>query len=344
MASLKITNPESNHLKAGLTLEALGDAIEKSGYPLQSSVFELLESDFHVQQEWGFRDRITGEMRSCDLMATRELAAPSAAESRIRTSLTVLTECKQSDLPYVFFSPNRSSWRLKLPQLAGLAQEEVKVWSDDTRSTFLFPVMRALELSEEPFMSRDGFSIMSKCARKGPKLELSGADAYNGIVMPLASAASHFSASSAPKETFRYFDVHLLCVVAVLDAPMVEAKAIPSGTELTFTPWCRIYRHEPEDPGVFMGHAGKTMAIDVVHKDFFKEYLTHHLIPFGQTFSERALRHHEVLAAGRAFVPGMKADGSSDIYERLQPPKYIPRPTTRRRRVPQVTGESSASG
>lgn len=341
MTDPEIRNPESNRLKAGLTEEVLTDAIEKSGYPLQSTVFELLESDFHVQQEWGFRDRITGEMRSCDLMAMKELDAPPAKASRIRTSLTVLIECKQSDLPYVFFSSTRSPWRLTLPQVTGLRQEEVKISTDDSLSTWTYSVMRALELSGEPFMSRDGFSIMSKCARKGPKLELSGTDAYNGIVMPLASAANHFSASSAPKDTFHWFEAHLLCVVAVLDAPMIEAKTTSAGTELTFTPWCRLFRHEPEDPGTFMGHTGKTLAIDVVHKDFFREYLTEHLVPFGRTFSERAVRHHEVLATGKAFASGMNANDSSRLCERLQPPRLIRKPTSRRGSRRRESGESS---
>ncbi|MER5207064.1 hypothetical protein [Streptomyces sp. NPDC002825] len=341
MANIEIANPQSNHLKAGLTEEILTDAIEKSGYPLQSAVFDLLGGDFRVQQEWGFRDRITGEMRSCDLMAMKELDAPPSSESRIRTSLTILIECKQSDLPYVFFSPAEAPWRLTLPQVAGLQQDEIVISTDDSRSTWLYSVMRALELAEEPFMSRDGFSIMSKCARKGPKLELSGTDAYNGIVMPLASAATHFSASSAPKESHRFFDAHLLAVVAVLDAPMVAAKTASTGTELSFTPWSRLFRHEPEEPGAFMGHTGKTMAIDVVHKDFFNEYLNGHLIPFARTFSERVLRHHEVLATGKAFAAGMGANGSSGIYERLQSPRHIPKPTSRRGARGRVSGEGS---
>ncbi|MEU7260789.1 hypothetical protein AB0B21_34030 [Streptomyces rimosus] len=314
----EISNPQSNHLKGGLTEEALTAAIEKSGYPLQSAIYELLGSDFRVQQEWGFRDRITGDMRSCDLMAMKELDTPPSDASRIRTSLTVLIECKQSDLPYIFFSPARSPWQLALPQVTGLRGRTVRVWTDDSGATWTHSVLRALELDEEPFMTRDGFSIVSKCARKGPKLELSGTDAYNGIVMPLASAATHFITSSAPKDTYHWFDAYLLCGVAVLDAPMVEAKTTPTGTELHFTPWCRLFRHEPEDPGAFMEHTGQTMAIDVVHKDFFTEYLSGHLIPFARSFSERALRHHEVLATGKAFVPGMNANHNG-LYDRLQP-------------------------
>ncbi|WP_433919516.1 hypothetical protein OIE50_33660 [Streptomyces canus] len=340
MTGTEIQNPESNQLKAGLTDQALTEAIEKSGYPLQSAVFELLESDFHVQQEWGFRDRISGEMRSCDLMAVRQLGDEPSEKSRIRTSLAVLIECKQSDLPYVFFSPSPSPWRLSLPQVTGLRQDDVTVSTDDSRSTWLLPLMRVLETAEEPFMARNGFSIMSKCARKGPKLELSGTDAYNGIVMPLASAATHFSASSKPRDTYHWFDAYLLCAVAVLDAPMVEAKRTPNGTELQFTPWCRLFRHEPEEPGAFMGHAGKTMAIDVVHKDFFREYLLTHLVPFAQTFSERALRHHEVLATGKAFVPQMEGKGRNGIYGRLQPPKPAPRKTSRRRPYRREADES----
>ncbi|MFD8965887.1 hypothetical protein ACFV0C_12950 [Streptomyces sp. NPDC059568] len=340
MSDSEIINPEGNSLKAGLTKELLTEAIEKSGHPLQSAIFELLSSEFSVQQEWGFRDRITGDMRSCDLLATKTLASPPSEESRIRTSLAVLIECKQSDMPYVFFSPSTPPWRLVLPQVTGLRHDQVKISTDDSHSSWTFPVMKALEMTNDPFLNRVGFSIMSKCARKGSKLELSGTDAYSSVVMPLISAATHFSTSSAPIDTWHWFDVHLLYAVAVIDAPMIAARTTESGTELEFTPWGRIFRHEPEPPGSFMQYTGRTAAIDVVHKDFFREYLLSHLIPFAAKFSERAIKHNQVLASGAGFAEGMGANGSDNIEGRLQPMKLIPRTSRRRPRRSQNVGRA----
>ncbi|MBB1259386.1 hypothetical protein [Streptomyces alkaliterrae] len=308
----------SNQLGAGVTPEALTEAIEKSGYPLQSTVFNLLESDFTVQQEWGFNDRLTGEMRSCDLLAIKELGHLPAKESRIRPSLAVVIECKQSDLPYVFFSPAKRSWRLTLPQITGLRHEHIAVRTDDSKSSWLLTVMQALEIDNDPFLNRGGFSIMSKCARK-PKLELTGTDAYNGIVMPLLSAAAHFAKSSEPRETWQWLDAFLLSAVAVLDAPMVAARTTEAGTELELTPWCRLFRHEPETQDAFVPHVGRTAAIDVVHKGFFRDYLLDHLIPFAEKVSTRILRHNEIFATGKGFAPGMDKNSRERIYERLRP-------------------------
>lgn len=80
-----------------------------------------------------------------------------------------------------------------------------------------------------------------------------------------------------------------------------------------------------------MGHAGRTMAIDVVHKDFFRDYLREHLVPFAQKFSERALRHHEILATGKAFAEGMEAESREGLYDRIRPVKLVPKSKARLR-------------
>ncbi|MFJ9563613.1 hypothetical protein ACIRQQ_26685 [Streptomyces fuscichromogenes] len=312
-------NPEGNALKAGVTIENLKQAIEKSGYPLQTSVFELLESDFSIQQEWGFRDRLTGDMRAIDLLAMRDLGHLPSEESRVRPTLCVLIECKQSELPFVFFSPSPGTGKRRLPQLCGLHKDKVVIKTDDDGSSWHFSAMHALELTEEDFIKADGFSIMSKCARKGKDLELSGTEAYNGIVMPLMSAAAHFAETSTPPKTAHWLDAYLVCAVAVVDAPMVTAVSSPMGIELKMSPWCRLFRHEPDRPGAFMGHTGTSSAVDVVHKDFFRDYLQNHLLPFAEEFSKRALRNDEVLATGRAFAPGFGANSFSGIEQRLQP-------------------------
>lgn len=254
-----------------------------------------------------------------DLVATRELSQPAPEESRIRPTLTVMIECKQSDLPYVFFSTSSAPWRLDLPTVCYSGAQEVVVTTDSNPTSWHFSAMEALDLTGHSFHGVEGFSIVSKCARKGPRLELSGTDAYNGIVMPLISATTHFIEASRPPSTAHWFDAYLVCAVAVVDAPMIVTTNGPSDLELEARPWCRLFRHEPKDYGEFLGEVGRHLAVDVVHKDFAAQYFTDHLLPFAEYFSAGALRNNEVLATGQGFIAGHEFDLSAGLRDFLQP-------------------------
>jgi hypothetical protein len=63
----------SNQLGAGLNEPQVLAAVEKSGYPLQTIVGDILRSDFDVQQEWCYVDRDSKELRAIDIHARRRL-------------------------------------------------------------------------------------------------------------------------------------------------------------------------------------------------------------------------------------------------------------------------------
>jgi hypothetical protein len=108
---------------------------------------------------------------------------------------------------------------------------------------------------------------------------------------------------------------------------MITATVKNGSTNLDFTPWVRILRHEPSpDESGFGAHMGDVFAIEVVHKDFLQDYLTHHVIPFAELFKERAHRHHEELATGKGFVPGMARSDWDYVESRLQPRELSPPP------------------
>src|SRR5665647_858773 len=105
-------NPAANQLGPGLTDDQVRIAVERSGYPLQTIVGNLLRSkpyfkgeEFRVQDEWCFVDRDTQELRTIDLFAELRLHDWDP-QPRVRPQLNLLIECKQSLLPYVFFQTN----------------------------------------------------------------------------------------------------------------------------------------------------------------------------------------------------------------------------------------------
>ncbi len=327
-------NPPTNALGPGLTDEEILAAVSKSGYPLQTQIVSaLMESSFAeddqfvIQEEWSFVDRDTKGLRNIDILARKYLwRVEELGRYHIRPELDMLIECKQSPLPYVFFLSENQHWRSDFPIVAGLAHRDIEISTDDTDSRWMLTPLSVLSLSEHPFVTGVPGRLpgrcmsFSKCVRQGKGVELSGAEPFNSLVLPTIKAMSHFERAETPPSTAMYYDCHLVVGVGLLDAPMVAIRPGISDS-LTYLPWVRILRHEwTESKGY--GHQGRLYALDVVHRDFFLEYLQEALLPFAREFALRVTRHEQVLVEGAGFVSGMqKMRDDATIETRLKPPK-----------------------
>jgi hypothetical protein len=311
-------NPISNQLGSGLTENQVLNAIEKSGYPLQTIISDTLRRQFSVQEEWSYIDRDSKDLRTIDILANLRLYDWDS-QPRVRPQLNLLIECKQSQLPYVFFLTGSPPGLPDFPMLAGLQKDEIVITSDDDPSSWHYGVLQALGLVTDPFQLSPSFChIFSKCVRKGSELELSGSEAYNGVVLPLIKALQHFAIAEKPVQTALYFDAHLTVAVGVLDAPMVGVKMAGGVTELVLLPWVRILRHEYLSDADHW-HRSKLWVVDVVHKEYFSEYIEKHLVPFVQRFAQLAIKHQHVIATGKGFASGMGRESWSNIEGRIQP-------------------------
>lgn len=315
------TNPTRNILGAGVSDADVIAAVEKSGYPLQDVVAEILvASRFNYQPEWCYVDRSTKELRTLDLHAIKYLYdSREAKQPEVEPTLDLLIECKQSELPYVFFLNRPSRHLINSPEVVGLDHHSIEIATDESGSTITFPILSALDLAADAFQQEPAYaSSFSKCHRKGQSLELSGTEAYSGLVLPLINSVQHLRRAEQPLETHRYFRAHLVPAIGVLDAPMVGASVKEGKTELKLVPWVRVLRHEYlEEADTWQ--RDRLWTIDVVHKDFFVTYLEKHLGPFAEKFAERVLRHPTELVSGKGFVPQFFKDHSSPIETRLIP-------------------------
>src|SRR5207249_223500 len=90
-------------------------------------------------------------------------------QPRVRPELNILVECKQSQLPYVFFDTGPQMHRHgDFPMISGLARDTIVVSSDDDASTWTEPIIHALGLSDHKFQSPPRVChTLSKCVRKG---------------------------------------------------------------------------------------------------------------------------------------------------------------------------------
>ncbi|MFT3837355.1 MAG: hypothetical protein QM723_10210 [Myxococcaceae bacterium] len=312
-------NPVSNQLGPGITDAQIVAAVEHSGYPLQTVVANTLRTEFGIHEEWSYLDGRSNELRSLDMVASRRLF-DWKQHPRLRPTLNLLIECKQSNLPFIFFRAQQVPGSgFEFPTICGLAGDTIEIKSDDDRSTWTLSYPHALDLHSDPFLVQPPqCRTFSKCVRKGSELELSGSDAYNSIVMPLIKGLRHFIAREKPVSTAVYFDAHIALGLAVVDAPMIAVDITPSGAEFEAAPWIRVLRHEYESDTEKVDR-DRMWTLDVVHKDFLSKYISNFAKPFAERVAAKILSHQKELADGKAFASGMGADPWAPIEPRLKP-------------------------
>lgn len=226
MTKHRPVNPNTNKLGAGVTEADVLGAITKSGYPLQNIVADYCEvAHFRTIEEWSYLDKESRQLRTIDVKAEKQLFDEQVGEQvgakiRVRPSLVLLIECKQSQLPYVFFLARHPIHVSHFPVFAGLHQGEIAIKTDDDRSTYNVGILGALGLQFRPFLIEDPefCSSFSKCVRKGNELELSGSEPFLSLVSPLVKSLQHFHVAVEPPKTAAYFDLYLTLALAVIDA------------------------------------------------------------------------------------------------------------------------------
>lgn len=288
-------NPPKNALHTGTQESELVSAIESSGYPLQGIVASKLLPQFSLVEEWGYLDDQTNENRSLDIHGFKQLKASEAA--RVSPSLVLLVECKRSRHPFVFFKQVVDRPAYAIATIDGIPNRDV--WFHDGAGTSMQEVAaRVLGLDSLPFVNAGPpvCASFSKAVASGKKVELSGSDPFNTVVLPLVKALRHTVKSyPSPRPADALYPALILCV-AVMDAPMLVIDSPTLAHDPILSPWVRVVRHES-----FKTHIGsqtRFYALDAVHIEFFDEYLSQHVTPFANAFAERAVAKSEVLRFG----------------------------------------------
>lgn len=289
-------NPANNALLAGTQEEALLSAIKLSGYPLQGVVASKLLREFNVTEEWGYLDDQTNDHRSLDIYAFKRLKSDDNA--RISPGLILLIECKRSRHPFVFFKRVVERPAPSFPTIDGLPNRQVWLHNLGGQRMLQISPARALGLDKLPFVTSGPpvCAAFSKAAVKGNRVELSGSDGFNTIVLPLVKALRHTVSSHRRPETKDVLFPMLLLCVSVIDAPMLLIEEPESAGDPVLAPWMRIVRHESyKEVG---GTQSRFYALDAVHVGFFDDYVEKHVLPFASEFATRAIERQDVLRFG----------------------------------------------
>ncbi|MFD5174238.1 hypothetical protein ACFWM1_00395 [Nocardia sp. NPDC058379] len=325
--------PPYARLAAGLTGEDLHNAITRSGYPFQAVIADRLRSALEqmsrssaIQEEWPYIDDESGHARTVDIYA-RIFLGPKGGADADYPALNLVVECKQSELPYVFFlresAPNgvqllrvagSKNGMIRLVDLTGEADEDPK-----PRVAFHMPIHDVFSAYDLPFFDTPApWAIsLSKAVRK-PKVELTGEEAYRSLTLPLLKAVKHLEAVSiGPDGKDKPFLITFCVVVA--RAPLIGVTIHEEQPHLVAMPWYRVTHVEPDQggPRIFSNTA---RYYDVVHECFFDEYVTK-LMESMDELAERMKGHREEVATGLgAFTMSSEEENEDEgIWKTLVP-------------------------
>jgi hypothetical protein len=144
-------------------------------------------------------------------------------------------------------------------------------------------------------------ATFAKANPSGRKVELTGADPFNGLILPLSKALDHAVQSRGVETGAPHAFPTLMLLVSVLDAPMLLVEEPEKATEPVLCPWVRIFREEARatmHPWDHPWDRSHYYTIDAVHSGFFETFLRQHLLPFAQEFADRCVKFGDILLRG----------------------------------------------
>jgi hypothetical protein len=301
-------------LPRGMSEQAFLDAIVVSGYPLQTVVATTLEDrDARVTEEWAYQDLDSAVRRAIDVAGHWQIQTTPTETDRGRSTvaLAVLIECKQSRYPYVFFEAVNPPDLGSFPPVVGLGNGRMQLTPDVEPGRFSIevPMHRFLELTDEPLIvTPTVVSSISKATPKGKRVELSGDEPYNSLLLPLTKAIRVYSARfSGARNSGQWHDVRLPIALVVADAPMILVGTLGQSAHPSPTTWVRVIvrRAVVPDPQSRWRNPLAFDVVDIVHRAFLTRYLDDYALPFAQEFAKRFTMYHEAALSGSARIRGL---------------------------------------
>jgi hypothetical protein len=291
-------NPSSNRLPSGVGEDDLRAAILKSGYPLQSRVAAELDGTFGVIEEWGYIDRESKEARSLDLNAFKPV--PIDPANVYQPAVSLLIECKRSELPFVFFEATVDKPPRNYPRILGLAPQRLRLLS--SKGSLEVQPSEFLALGDLPLVSSGPplSRSFSRVEHLGSRLDLSGQVVYRDIMLPLISAMHHWEQMGRISSEQKQYFPSITFAICVLDAPMVLVGGPPKKSLVSLRPWVRVLRQESflNDNRVDYRH----YSVDFVHADFMSSFVKEYVLPFTGEITTRLEKAKHLLARGEARV------------------------------------------
>ncbi|WP_250633511.1 hypothetical protein [Pinirhizobacter soli] len=236
------------------TTDQIFEALHASGYLFEHEVASILtEHDYHVDMSWAFIDPDEGKSREIDIRAIK-VFNPAA---RVQVVIELLIECKDASAPLVFMQREKNVREKKLVQpfefVFPIPTYQIPIRLNTTQSCNAF---QHLDLAKDHYYYRDEKKAtqFAKIVRKGQDWLANHEGVYDGLILPLAKAASH-QRKAAPRYGGRdddWVSISLMFPTVVLRDHLFSYDLSVEKPELTPVQRVSFLRHI--ESGTLQGH------------------------------------------------------------------------------------------
>ena len=297
-------------LPAGISEEDFRVGISTSGYPLQISVGDALDTrDFFLKEEFAFEDSDQGGRRTIDIVGEKWEDIFESERGRSQFMSMPLIECKQSRHPLVLFEAVNPPHLGKFPGLMGYPGQDIQVANEKGANTWrIVPALEFLGSLEDAFIQEPPIAAsLARAVPKGKKVELSGDEIYRAITMPLVKAANALRTywTRPRNDSKQLWELRMVFPIAIVDCPLVFVGRPAGEPVIRPVEWVRLGVRDvvtgKYDPWKPVG----VQIIDVVQREFFEAYLDRYLAPFAHGIRERACGIHDQFLTQKVIIEGL---------------------------------------
>lgn len=199
--------------------EEILSAINSSGYLFEQEVGSILEKNsFHIQTNAAFKDEDEETSREIDVYAYKRVFW--SEEKKISIGVTILTECKNNQNPFVFIKRNKNAIdKFYCPPNFLFPKEEFhKPIEGKPNSYSIVPPFRHFNLDKYfPYNVGESKAVQfCKIIRKGKDWNALHDGIYDSILFPIIKCLEHFKKKDSKmldsewKNYFIYFPIVVL--------------------------------------------------------------------------------------------------------------------------------------
>lgn len=263
--------------------EEILSAINSSGYLFEQEIGSILEKNsFYIQTNAAFKDEDEETSREIDVMGYKRVYW--SEEKKISIGVTILTECKNNQSPFVFIKRNKNAVD-KLycpPNFLFPKQEFHKSIEGKPNSYTIVPAFRHFNLDKLfPYSVGESKAVQfCKIIRKGKDWSAFHEGIYDSILFPIIKCLEHFKKRDSKMLDSEWKNYFIYFPIVVLNSKIFSIETHLNPGKVNTENYVSFTRdiHAKKIQGKYL--------IDFVSKDGLQLFLDNHIKIFVDKFVE----------------------------------------------------------
>lgn len=267
--------------------EEILNAINSSGYLFEQEVGSVFEKNgFHIQTNAAFKDEDEETSREIDVMGYKRIYW--SEEKKISIGVTILTECKNNQNPFVFIKRNKSAVdRFYSPPNFLFPKKEFQEPIEGKPNSYtIVPAFRHFQLDKVfPYSIGESKAVQfCKIIRKGKDWNAFHDGIYDSILFPIIKCLEHYKKKDSKMLDSEWKNYFIYFPIVVLNSKIYSIDTHSNADKVNNEDFVSFTRDI--DAKKIQGK----YLIDFVTKDGLQAYLDNHIKTFVEKFVEEVTK------------------------------------------------------